>query len=66
MAQRGVQINGVVSSRLSARRRAGNCCPGAWGAVSGAYAGLEERSFGDLEGEAATPELVAASRTDGA
>ena len=31
----------------------------------GAYAGLEERSFGDLEGESATPELVAASRTDG-
>ncbi len=40
MAQRGVQIDGVVSSRL---RRVGgeraNCCPGTWGAVSGRIRG---------------------------
>lgn len=66
MAQRGVQIDGVVSSPLERAAESGQIVARALGVpYLGAYAGLEERSFGDLEGEAATPELVAASRTDG-
>ena len=66
MAQRGVQIDGVVSSPLERAAESGRIVAQALGVpYLGAYAGLEERSFGDLEGESATPELVAASRTDG-
>ena len=66
MAQRGVQIDGVVSSPLERAAESGQIVAQALGVpYLGAYAGLEERSFGDLEGESATPELVAASRTDG-
>ena len=66
MAQRGVQIDGVVSSPLERAAESGQIVARELGVpYLGAYAGLEERSFGDLEGEAATPELVAASRTDG-
>ncbi|WP_083301646.1 histidine phosphatase family protein [Rothia sp. HMSC067H10] len=66
MAQRGVQIDGVVSSPLERAAESGRIVARELGVpYLGAYAGLEERSFGDLEGEAATPELVAASRTDG-
>ena len=66
MAQRGVQIDGVVSSPLERAAESGQIVARALGVpYLGAYAGLEERSFGDLEGESATPELVAASRTDG-
>ena len=66
MAQRGVQIDGVVSSPLERAAESGQIVARELGVpYLGAYAGLEERSFGDLEGESATPELVAASRTDG-
>lgn len=64
LAATGVSIDGVVSSPLSrAIESAQIVAEGLNVPYLGAYEGLQERYFGELEGKVATPELVVAARS---
>ena len=64
LASDGVPVDGVVSSPLVRAVESGKIIAEGLGVpYLGAYEGLQERGFGELEGLVATPELVADARS---
>lgn len=64
LASDGVPVDGVVSSPLVRAVESGKIIAEGLGVpYLGAYEGLQERSFGELEGLVATPELVTDARS---